>query len=74
MRILVLGRTGYLGAHVADRLRALPGARVFDGGRSPDADFGVDLAADPPDRLAAVPPPRHPTRWSTARAPPEGTP
>ncbi|MFG2714318.1 NAD-dependent epimerase/dehydratase family protein [Streptomyces goshikiensis] len=54
MRILVLGRTGYLGAHVADRLRALPGARVFDGGRSPDADFGVDLAADPPDRLAAV--------------------
>ncbi|MET9609416.1 NAD-dependent epimerase/dehydratase family protein [Streptomyces sp. NPDC006512] len=54
MRILVLGRTGYLGAHVAERLRALPGARVFDGGRSPDADFGVDLAADRPERLAGV--------------------
>ncbi|MFJ8209799.1 NAD-dependent epimerase/dehydratase family protein [Streptomyces sp. NPDC096033] len=54
MRILVLGRTGYLGAHVADRLRALPGARVFDGGRSPGADFGIDLAADPPQRMAAV--------------------
>ncbi|MFF4323377.1 NAD-dependent epimerase/dehydratase family protein [Streptomyces sp. NPDC001568] len=54
MRILVLGRTGYLGAHVVDRLRALPGARVFDGGRSPDADFGVDLAADRPERLAGV--------------------
>ncbi|MCX4529417.1 MULTISPECIES: NAD(P)-dependent oxidoreductase [unclassified Streptomyces] len=54
MRILVLGRTGYLGAHVVDRLRALPGARVFDGGRSPDADFGVDLAADRPERLAAT--------------------
>ncbi|MFF2195685.1 NAD-dependent epimerase/dehydratase family protein [Streptomyces sp. NPDC058157] len=54
MRILVLGRTGYLGAHVADRLRALPGARVLDGGRSPGADFGIDLAADRPQRLAAV--------------------
>ncbi|MEW1632484.1 NAD-dependent epimerase/dehydratase [Streptomyces sp. NPDC093801] len=54
MRILVLGRTGYLGAHVADRLRALPGARVFDGGRAPGADFGIDLAADRPDRLADV--------------------
>ncbi|UQX04223.1 NAD(P)-dependent oxidoreductase [Streptomyces sp. RerS4] len=52
MRILVLGRTGYLGAHVDDRLRALPGARVFDAGRSPDADFAVDLATDPPERLA----------------------
>ncbi|MGW7283075.1 NAD-dependent epimerase/dehydratase family protein, partial [Streptomyces sp. NPDC054844] len=29
MRILVLGFTGYLGAHVAERLRALPGARVL---------------------------------------------
>ncbi|GAA0286225.1 NAD-dependent epimerase/dehydratase family protein [Streptomyces polychromogenes] len=54
MRILVLGRTGYLGAHVDDRLRALPGARVFDGGRSPGADFGIDLAADRPERLADV--------------------
>ncbi|MEU3957089.1 NAD-dependent epimerase/dehydratase family protein, partial [Streptomyces achromogenes] len=27
MRILVLGGTGYLGRHVAERLRALPGRR-----------------------------------------------
>ncbi|MEV7617346.1 NAD-dependent epimerase/dehydratase family protein [Streptomyces sp. NPDC089799] len=52
MRILVLGRTGYLGAHVADRLRALPDVRVLDGGRSPGADFAVDLALDRPERLA----------------------
>ncbi|MGW2956743.1 NAD-dependent epimerase/dehydratase family protein, partial [Streptomyces eurythermus] len=29
MRILVLGGTGYLGRHVAERLRALPGAPVL---------------------------------------------
>lgn len=54
MRILVLGFTGYLGAHVAERLRALPGARVLGGGRSPAADLRVDLATDPVDRLAAA--------------------
>ncbi|MFE1025657.1 NAD-dependent epimerase/dehydratase family protein [Streptomyces sp. NPDC058818] len=52
MRILVLGFTGYLGAHVAERLRALPGARVLGGGRSAAADVHVDLATDPVDRLA----------------------
>ncbi|MER7053630.1 MULTISPECIES: NAD(P)-dependent oxidoreductase [unclassified Streptomyces] len=54
MRILVLGFTGYLGAHVAERLRALPGARVLGGGRSPAADVRVDLATDPVDRLAVA--------------------
>ncbi|WEO99382.1 NAD(P)-dependent oxidoreductase [Streptomyces sp. FXJ1.172] len=52
MRILVLGGTGYLGRHVAARLRALPGAQVLDAGRSSRAEFGVDLAADRPERLA----------------------
>lgn len=52
MRILVLGRTGYLGAHVADRLRALPDVRVLDAGRSPGAGVGIDLAAERTERLA----------------------
>ncbi|ANB10253.1 NarL family transcriptional regulator [Streptomyces ambofaciens] len=52
MRILVVGLTGYLGAHVAERLRALPGTRVLGGGRSPAADVPVDLAGDRVDRLA----------------------
>ncbi|MFB0614436.1 NAD-dependent epimerase/dehydratase family protein [Streptomyces sp. AGS-58] len=52
MRILVLGGTGYLGRHVAERLRALPGAHVLTAGRTACAGFGVDLAADPPERLA----------------------
>lgn len=51
MRILVLGATGYLGAHVAGLLRALPGALVLAGGRSSTADVTVDLAAD---RMPAV--------------------
>ncbi|MFE1291146.1 NAD-dependent epimerase/dehydratase family protein [Streptomyces sp. NPDC058751] len=46
MRILVLGFTGYLGGHVAEHLRALPGVRVLGGGRSPAAEFGIDLATD----------------------------
>ncbi|MFF5482046.1 NAD-dependent epimerase/dehydratase family protein [Streptomyces sp. NPDC012935] len=54
MRILVLGATGYLGTHVAEHLRTLPGARVLVGGRSPAADARVDLAADRPQELAAV--------------------
>ncbi|MFK0111906.1 NAD-dependent epimerase/dehydratase family protein [Streptomyces sp. NPDC091217] len=52
MRILVLGFSGYLGAHVAERLRALPDARVLGAGRSPDADHGVDLARVRPEELA----------------------
>ncbi|KMS73112.1 NarL family transcriptional regulator [Streptomyces viridochromogenes] len=54
MRILVLGATGYLGTHVAERLRTLPGAAVFVGGRSLAADARVDLAADRPQDLAAA--------------------
>ncbi|MEU3978976.1 NAD(P)-dependent oxidoreductase [Streptomyces sp. NPDC026672] len=52
MRILVLGGSGYLGTHVAERLRALPGALVLGGGRSPAAEYGIDLATDRPERLA----------------------
>ncbi|GHE05286.1 NAD-dependent epimerase/dehydratase family protein [Streptomyces alanosinicus] len=54
MRILVLGGTGYLGRHVAARLRALPGALILTAGRSPAAEFGADLAADPAERLAGT--------------------
>ncbi|MFF6914090.1 NAD-dependent epimerase/dehydratase family protein [Streptomyces sp. NPDC012466] len=52
MRILVLGFTGYLGVHVAERLRDLPGALVLGGGRSPSADLDVDLARILPEQLA----------------------
>ncbi|MFE7901498.1 NAD-dependent epimerase/dehydratase family protein [Streptomyces sp. NPDC057424] len=52
MRILVLGFTGYLGAHVVERLRALPGALVLGGGRSPAADLDIDLACVHPEQLA----------------------
>ncbi|WP_415948498.1 NAD-dependent epimerase/dehydratase family protein [Streptomyces sp. KLOTTS4A1] len=51
MRMLVLGATGFLGAHITERLRALPGVRVSIGGRSPDADVPLDLTAEP-TRLA----------------------
>ncbi|WP_432030955.1 NAD-dependent epimerase/dehydratase family protein [Streptomyces sp. 1222.5] len=51
MRILVLGGTGYLGRHVADRLRALPGARILTAGRSDAAGFRADLATDRPEQL-----------------------
>ncbi|MCF3101348.1 NAD-dependent epimerase/dehydratase family protein [Streptomyces roseoverticillatus] len=44
MRILVLGGTGFLGRHAAERLRALPGAQVLHAGRSPRADLPADLA------------------------------
>ncbi|MGW4724831.1 NAD-dependent epimerase/dehydratase family protein [Streptomyces sp. NPDC004291] len=54
MRILVLGAGGYLGGHVTERLRALPGARVLVGGRSPGADVAVDLASDRPYLLAGA--------------------
>ncbi|MEV0224826.1 NAD(P)-dependent oxidoreductase [Streptomyces sp. NPDC050704] len=52
MRILVLGFTGYLGGHVAEHLHTLPGVRVLGGGRSPDAEFGIDLATTRVDHLA----------------------
>lgn len=52
MRILVLGFTGYLGGHVVEHLRALPGARVFGGGRSPHAELDIDLATARTDGLA----------------------
>ncbi|MFF1809994.1 NAD-dependent epimerase/dehydratase family protein [Streptomyces sp. NPDC058251] len=52
MRILVLGFTGYLGSHVVERLHALPGVRVLGGGRSPDAELGIDLATASADLLA----------------------
>ncbi|MFF5404523.1 NAD-dependent epimerase/dehydratase family protein [Streptomyces misionensis] len=51
MRILVLGGTGYLGRHVTERLRALPGARLSAAGRV-GAEYAVDLATDRPERLA----------------------
>ncbi|MEV8554782.1 NAD(P)-dependent oxidoreductase [Streptomyces glaucescens] len=54
MLILVLGATGYLGGHIAGGLRALPGARVLTGGRSPGADVPVDLASAHPRDLAAA--------------------
>ena len=52
MRILVLGFTGYLGTHVVEGLRALPGALVLGGGRAPTADHAVDLATVRPAELA----------------------
>ncbi|GHF59135.1 reductase [Streptomyces mashuensis] len=58
MRVLVLGATGFLGRHTADRLRALPGVRVLAGGRSPaggPVDVHADLAgADVPGLAAAL--------------------
>ncbi|MEU9006495.1 NAD(P)-dependent oxidoreductase, partial [Streptomyces sp. NPDC048551] len=63
MRILVLGHTGYLGAHVAERLRALPTVRVLRAGRAPGAGVRLDRPPAPPPprgtgRAAAAPPPR----------------
>lgn len=55
MRILVLGRTGYLGRHVVAHLRGLPDTHLPEAGRSSTgagAGLRVDLAADSPDRLA----------------------
>ncbi|WP_406836010.1 NAD-dependent epimerase/dehydratase family protein [Streptomyces sp. AHU1] len=54
MRILVLGFTGYLGGHVAEHLRTLTGVRVLGAGRSPAAEFGIDLATAPRERLTAA--------------------
>lgn len=51
MRILLLGSTGFLGGHTAERLRALPGVRLLVGGRSAGADVPLDLTHGP-GRLA----------------------
>ncbi|WP_328718032.1 NAD(P)-dependent oxidoreductase [Streptomyces sp. NBC_00247] len=52
MRILVLGSTGFLGGHVVEHLRTLPGVRVLGAGRSEAAEFDLDLAGDSVKRLA----------------------
>ncbi|CAM5650504.1 NAD(P)-dependent oxidoreductase OS=Streptomyces alboniger OX=132473 GN=CP975_28030 PE=4 SV=1 [Streptomyces alboniger] len=52
MRILVLGSTGYLGGHIAERLHALPGVRLLRAGRAPGDDPRIDLATCTPDGLA----------------------
>ncbi|MGY0019398.1 NAD-dependent epimerase/dehydratase family protein [Streptomyces sp. cg35] len=52
MRILVLGPTGYLGGHIAERLRALPGVRLLTGGRHPYDDLRIDLVTASPGALA----------------------
>ncbi|MEU5581836.1 NAD(P)-dependent oxidoreductase [Streptomyces huasconensis] len=52
MRILLLGATGYLGGHVEERLRALPGVRLLRGGRAPVDDHRIDLATITTDALA----------------------
>ncbi|PWI09774.1 NarL family transcriptional regulator [Streptomyces sp. NWU339] len=55
MRVLVLGRTGYLGRHVVAQLRGLPDTQLPEAGRSTagtGAGLRIDLATDPPDRLA----------------------
>jgi nucleoside-diphosphate-sugar epimerase len=54
MRILVLGFTGYLGGHVVEQLHAVSGVRVLGGGRSPTAEFGIDLATAPKERLVPI--------------------
>ncbi|WP_405983682.1 NAD-dependent epimerase/dehydratase family protein [Streptomyces sp. NBC_00872] len=52
MRILVLGLTGYLGGHAAEQLRALPGVRLFGGGRAIVPGPALDLAGISPGQLA----------------------
>lgn len=52
MRILVLGSTGYLGTHVVEGLRALPGVLVLGGGRAPTAEYAIDLATVRREELA----------------------
>lgn len=47
MRILLLGSTGFLGRHAAERLRALPDVRLLLGGRNLGSDLEADLTADP---------------------------
>jgi nucleoside-diphosphate-sugar epimerase len=59
VRILLLGSTGFLGRHTAERLRALPGVRLLLGGRSAAADVPLDLTAGPgllADALGAAAP------------------
>ncbi|MGC5565157.1 NAD-dependent epimerase/dehydratase family protein [Streptomyces sp. FR-108] len=53
MRILVLGSTGFLGRHITEHLRAVPGVRVLRAGRSPGADLRIDLTTATVPALAA---------------------
>jgi nucleoside-diphosphate-sugar epimerase len=55
MRILVLGASGFLGRHVAGRLRALPGVRLVRAGRAPGSALPADLAtATVPDLITTL--------------------
>ncbi|MCZ4125061.1 NAD-dependent epimerase/dehydratase family protein [Streptomyces sp. H39-S7] len=47
-RVLCLGSTGFLGAHVAGQLRALPGVRVLGGGRTTPVPASRDLSSGGP--------------------------
>lgn len=47
VRILLLGSSGFLGAHAAARLRGLPDVRLLVSGPSSTADLPVDLTACP---------------------------
>ncbi|MDF9814082.1 NAD(P)-dependent oxidoreductase [Streptomyces sp. SPB162] len=47
-RVLCLGSTGFLGAHVAGQLRALPGVRVLGGGRTTPTPPSHDLPPGSP--------------------------
>ncbi|MEU3458323.1 NAD(P)-dependent oxidoreductase [Streptomyces sp. NPDC006733] len=49
-RVLCLGSTGFLGAHVAGQLRALPGVRVLGGGRTTPAPGAPPVGSPPVDR------------------------
>ncbi|MEV6206979.1 NAD-dependent epimerase/dehydratase family protein [Kitasatospora sp. NPDC051914] len=54
MDVLVLGATGFLGGHIAEHLRTLPGARVLRVGRSATADLRIDLADETVEGLTAL--------------------
>lgn len=47
-RVLCLGSTGFLGAHVAGQLRALPGVRVLGGGRTAPTSSSPGPPSDAP--------------------------
>lgn len=53
MRILLLGGDGFLGRHIADELRTLPGGELLTAGRRPGHTLRVDLATVRPGELAA---------------------
>jgi nucleoside-diphosphate-sugar epimerase len=47
VRILLIGSTGFLGAHAAARLSGLPDVRLLVSGPSPTADVPLDLTGAP---------------------------